>query len=138
MERGGGEGAGEFGAGLNEEEREIINHEKEKFGKFIDQISLKTEVGILPKFRVFEDPEENILACIFYGFYMRLGVNYYQNKYLVKLSKIDADNQENSTTYDKNKKNPSLIVYQNLTINMFGAKLGIVSELTPRIINSFI
>ena len=138
LERGGGEGGGEFGDGLNEEEREIINHEKEKFGKFIDQISLKTEVGILPKFRVFEDPEENILACIFYGFYMRLGVNYYQNKYLVKLSKIDADNQENSTTYDKNKKNPSLIVYQNLTINMFGPKLGIVSEITPKIINSFI
>jgi hypothetical protein len=70
---------------------------------------------------------------------MRLGVNYYQNKYLVKLSKIDATNDVNSTQYDRNKKQPSLIVYQNLTINMmFGPKLGIVSEITPRIINSFI
>ena len=121
-----------------DEDLKIIKEEKEKFGKFIDQISLKTESGILPKFRIFEDPEENILACIFYGFYMRLGVNYYQNKYLVKLPKLDAINDFNSTTYDRNKKTPSLIVYQNLTIKADVARFGIVSEITPRIINSFI
>ena len=130
-------GAGNFIQKPTDEELKIIKEEKEKFGKFVDQISLKTEMGILPKFRIFEDKEENILACIFYGFYMRLGVNYYKNKYLVKLSKIDAGNQENSLTYDKNKKQPSLIVYQNLTISD-SAKFGIVSEITPRIINSFI
>ena len=130
-------GAGNFIQKPTDEELKIIKEEKEKFGKFVDQISLKTEIGILPKFRIFEDQEENILACIFYGFYMRLGVNYYKNKYLVKLSKIDAGNQENSLTYNKNKKQPSLIVYQNLTISDT-AKFGIVSEITPRIINSFI
>jgi HrpA-like RNA helicase len=114
----------------------MIEREKDKFSKFMNEISLKTETGILPLFRTFENKDENILACIFYGFYMRLGVNYYENKYLVKLSKIDANNMSNTLSFQSIK--PSLVIYQNLTIGTMGTDIGIVSELTPRIINAFI
>jgi hypothetical protein len=66
---------------IDKKDKLIIEEEKEKFGTFLDQISLKTETGILPKFRIFENHDENIMACIFYGFYMRLAVNYYNSKY---------------------------------------------------------
>lgn len=115
---------------------ELLEKEKIKFGKFLDQISLRTESGILPEFKIFEDPEENIMACIFYGFYMKLGVNYYQNRYLVKLPKFDAK-FENSII-EENRNATSLIIYQNLTINEGKANMGIVSNLSPRIINAFI
>lgn len=115
---------------------DIINKEKKKFGIFLDQISLKTESGILPMFRLFENHDENILACIFYGFYMRLAVNYYQKNYIVKLSKIDAGFKFNSLTY--NKESPSMVIYQNLTIGPMFTDIGIVSTITPRIINAFI
>ncbi len=117
-------------------DEKIINEEKKKFGKFLDQISLKTESGILPMFRLFENHDENILACIFYGFYMRLAVNYYQKKYIVKLSKIDAKIKFNSLTF--NKKSPSMVIYQNLSIGAMSTDIGIVSTITPRIINAFI
>ena len=117
-------------------DKEIINEEKKKFGKFLDQISLKTESGILPMFRLFENHDENVLACIFYGFYMRLAVNYYQKKYIVKLSKIDAGFKNNSLTF--NKESPSMVIYQNLSIGAMSTDIGIVSTITPRIINAFI
>jgi hypothetical protein len=86
-------------------------------------------------FRLFENHDENILACIFYGFYMRLGVNYYKKKYLVKLAKIDAAFKANTLDYDN--QTPELIIYQNLTLTP-DAQMGIVSTITPRIINAFI
>ena len=113
----------------------VIEREKEKFSKFMNEISLKTETGILPIFKTFENKEENILACIFYGFYMRLAINYYEDSYLIKLPKIDGKIKNTSLSYKKQK--PSLVIYQNFTIGMFN-DLGIVSELTPRVINAFI
>ena len=116
----------------------VSSEEIEKYGTFLDQISLKTESGILPLFRKFEDNDENILACLFYGFYMRLAINTDKNNYLVKLSKIIAKNKRNYFSYTKEA--PELVIYQNLSID--GDKdmttIGIVSKLTPRIINSFI
>ncbi len=117
-------------------DKDIINEEKKKFGKFLDQISLKTESGILPMFRLFENHDENVLACIFYGFYMRLAVNYYEKQYIVKLSKIDAKFKFNSLTF--NKESPSMVIYQNLSIGAMSTDIGIVSTITPRIINAFI
>jgi HrpA-like RNA helicase len=124
----------QFGSG-EDDDKKIMEEEKKKFGTFIDSISLKTESGILPMFRIFENHDENILACIFYGFYMRLGVNYYKKKYLVKLSKIEATFSANTLAYDN--QTPELIIYQNLTLSP-DAKMGIVSTITPRIINAFI
>ena len=124
----------QFGSG-KDDDKKIIQEEKQKFGKFVDSISLKTEAGILPMFRIFENNDENILACIFYGFYMRLGVNYYKNKYLIKLSKIEGAFKNNMLTYTK--QSPELVIYQNLTIGM-STEMGIVSTITPRIINAFI
>lgn len=115
---------------------EILEKERVKFGNFIDQISLRTESGILPEYRIFEDKEENILACIFYGFYMRIAVNFYQKKYLSKLARLDAGIEGSMlVTYDKT---PSLIVYQSMSINNNKATMGVISELPPRIINAFI
>ncbi len=116
----------------------ISSEEIQEYGEFLDQISLKTESGVLPLFRRFEDNDENILACLFYGFYMRLAINTDKNNYLVKLSKIIAKNKKNYYSYAKEA--PELVIYQNLSID--GDKemvtIGIVSKLTPRIINSFI
>ena len=114
----------------------VLEEERKKFGNFIDGISLKTESGILPILRIFEDPEENIMACIYYGFYMKLAVNFYQNKYLVKLSKIDTNISSGYFKYNLEK--PDLVIYQNLSISNDQCKLGLVSKLSPRIINSFI
>ena len=117
---------------------DITEEDLKQYSEFLDQISLKTESGVLPLFRKFEDNEENILACIFYGFYMRLGFNLAKNNYLVKLSKIIAKNKKNYYAFAKEA--PELVIYQNLSIdeakNM--VTIGIVSKLTPRIINSFI
>ena len=56
----------------------------------------------------------------------------------VKLSKIIAKNKKNYYAFAKEA--PELVIYQNLSID--AAKdmvtIGIVSKLTPRIINSFI
>ncbi len=117
---------------------DITEEDLKQYGEFLDQISLKTESGVLPLFRRFEDKDENILACLFYGFYMRLGFNLAKNNYLVKLSKIIAKNKKNYYSFAKEA--PELVIYQNLSID--AAKnmitIGIVSKLTPRIINSFI
>ncbi len=117
---------------------DIVALEKERvrFGDFLDQITLKTESGILPILRIFEDPEENILACIYYGFYMKLAANFYDNKYMIKLSKIDATISDSYLSYKK--ETPPLLIYQNLKISMGKANMGVVSKLTPRIINAFI
>jgi HrpA-like RNA helicase len=117
----------------------ILEKERHKFGAFLDQLSLRTDSSILPILRIFESHEENIMACIYYGFYMRIAVNFYQNKYLNKLSRIDSTFQNSYIDY--NKKNvdpPSMIIYQNLSINNGKANMGIVSKLSPRIINAFI
>jgi hypothetical protein len=112
--------------------------EIEKYSEFLDKISLKTESGVLPLFRRFEDKDENILACLFYGFYMRLAINTNKNNYLIKLSKIIAKNKRNVFVFLKEL--PELVIYQNLSIDGDSGMttLGIVSKLTPRIINSFI
>ena len=114
----------------------VLEEERKKFGNFLDEISLKTESGILPTLRIFEDPDENIMACIYYGFYMKLAVNFYQNKYLVKLSKIDTSITSGYFNYNFEK--PDLVIYQNLSISNNQCKLGLVCKLSPRIINSFI
>jgi hypothetical protein len=67
---------------------------------------------------------------------MRLAVNFYQNKYVVKLSKIDTGYKNSYVEYSKS--SPSLTIYQNLLINNGIANMGIVSKLSPRIINAFI
>ena len=115
---------------------QVLEKERKKFGNFMDEISLKTESGILPTLRLFEDHEENIMACIYYGFYMKLAVNFYENKYLVKLSKIDT--QIGSGYYGYNSEKPDLVIYQNLVISNNQGIVGLVSKLSPRIINSFI
>jgi HrpA-like RNA helicase len=125
----------QFGSG-KDDDKKIMEEEKKKFGAFLDSISLKTESGILPMFRLFENHDENILACIFYGFYMRLGVNYYKKDYLLKLSKLDKCSFINNTL-DYDNQRPELIIYQNLTLGK-SADIGIVSAITPRIINAFI
>ncbi len=124
----------EFQSGGNKDN----DDELVQYGLFLDQISLKTESGILPLFRKFEDNDENILACIFYGFYMRLGFNTNKNNYLIKLSKIIAKNKKNYFAFVKEA--PELVIYQNLSIDLEKnmTTIGIVSKLTPRIINSFI
>jgi hypothetical protein len=114
----------------------LLEKERTRFGAFLDEITLKTESGILPLLRIFEDPEENILACIYYGFYMKLAANFYDNKYMVKLSKIDATISDSYVSYKR--ETPSLLIYQNLKIAMGKANMGVVSKLTPRIINAFI
>jgi HrpA-like RNA helicase len=114
----------------------LLEKERVRFGDFLDEITLKTESGILPLLRIFEDPEENILACIYYGFYMKLAANFYDNKYMVKLSKIDAT--INDTYFSYKRETPQLLIYQNLKISMGKANMGVVSKLTPRIINAFI
>jgi hypothetical protein len=114
----------------------LLENERTRFGDFLDEITLKTESGILPLLRIFEDPEENILACIYYGFYMKLAANFYDNKYMVKLSKIDATINDTYVSYKR--ETPSLLIYQNLKIAMGKANMGVVSKLTPRIINAFI
>ena len=114
----------------------LLEKERTRFGAFLDEITLKTESGILPLLRIFEDPEENILACIYYGFYMKLAANFYDNKYMVKLSKIDATINDTYVSYKR--ETPSLLIYQNLKIAMGKANMGVVSKLTPRIINAFI
>ena len=130
----------ELEGGFNDENEKInqsvLEEERKKFGNFLDGISLKTESGILPTLRIFEDPEENIMACIYYGFYMKLAVNFYQNKYLVKLSKIDTSITSGYFNYNFEK--PDLVIYQNLSISNNQSKIGLVSKLSPRIINSFI
>jgi hypothetical protein len=114
----------------------LLEKERTRFGEFLDQITLKTESGILPLLRIFEDPEENILACIYYGFYMKLAANFYDNKYMVKLSKIDATINDSYVSYKR--ETPQLLIYQNLKISMGKANMGVVSKLTPRVINAFI
>jgi HrpA-like RNA helicase len=113
-----------------------LEKERARFGEFLDDITLKTESGILPILRIFEDPEENIMACVYYGFYMRLATNFYDNKYMVKLSKIDAT-IDNSTIAFK-RETPPLLIYQNLKIANGKANMGVISKLSPRIINAFI
>jgi hypothetical protein len=67
---------------------------------------------------------------------MRLGVNFYQNKYLVKLAKLDGGMEGSIiATY---RKTPSLVIYQSFTIANGKGNMGVVSELSPRIINAFI
>jgi hypothetical protein len=113
-----------------------MEKERKRFGDFLDQISLKTESGILPTLRLFEDPEENIMACIYYGFYMKLAANFYDNKYMVKLSKINSSMNDSGISFDRDK--PSLVIYQSLSISPTGTNMGVVSKLSPRIINAFI
>ena len=127
---------GEIQQNIEKKIESILETERQRFGIFLDQISLKTESGILPVLRIFESHDENIMACIYYGFYMRLSVNFYQKKYVIKLSKIDAGLKNSYLEY--NKSSPSLTIYQNLTINNGVANMGIVSKLSPRIINAFI
>jgi HrpA-like RNA helicase len=115
---------------------ELMEKERKRFGDFLDQISLKTESGILPTLRLFEDPEENIMACIYYGFYMKLAANFYDNKYMVKLSKINSSMNDSGISFDRDK--PSLVIYQSLSISPTGTNMGVVSKLSPRIINAFI
>jgi hypothetical protein len=105
---------GNMGVNINKD-NSILERERLRFGNFLDQISLKTESGILPVLRIFEDHDENIMACIYYGFYMRLAVNFYQSKYVIKLSKIDTVYKNSYIEY--NKSSPSLTIYQNLLIN---------------------
>ena len=68
---------------------------------------------------------------------MRLGINYHQNKYLVKLGKLEAG-IDGSVIDQKKETLPSLIIYQSMKIANNKASMGIVSKLPPRIINAFI
>ena len=67
---------------------------------------------------------------------MKLAVNFNQKKYLVKLSKIESS--IDSGYFKFNNETPDLIIYQNLSISNNQCKMGLISKLTPRIINSFI
>jgi hypothetical protein len=116
---------------------EEVDKERAKFQVWLDQISLRTESGTLPYFKPFEDKEDNIMACVFFGYYLNLAVNYYQNKYLVKLAKIDG-NLGDATILAYQKKQPALVIYQNFAISFGKASFTICSELDPKIINAFI
>lgn len=114
----------------------MVEKERHKFVNFLERISLRTETGVLPIFRKFDNLEDNIMACVFYGYYMNLATKFYGNKYVVKMSKIDAG--INGSVCQLRRKTPDLVVYQSVSIRAGQADLAMVSPIDPKIINCFI
>ena len=94
----------------------------------------------------FKDKADNIIACLFYGYFTHIAAYVRDGNQASKTYVVKNINPKNpyikavikKTMFDRQQKHPSIIIYDSCTISTFNTTFNLVSRLPATVVKKFI